>query len=132
MRAGIDRPSRIVIERPAPVLDCGRHPVKRTTGDTVAVSADIFRDGHDVLRAAVLWRGPGDGDGWHEAPLTPVDAHHRGVRWEPVLDTALSIGRRRHRALKGGQTYKLEGRSLALFRLARRLTRGLPPRHGAG
>jgi starch synthase (maltosyl-transferring) len=81
VRAGIDRPSRIVIERPAPVIDCGRHPVKRTTGDTVAVSADIFRDGHDVLRAAVLWRGPGDGDAWHEAPLTPVDAHHRGVRW---------------------------------------------------
>ncbi|HEY3189177.1 MAG TPA: maltotransferase domain-containing protein, partial [Solirubrobacteraceae bacterium] len=74
-------PSRIVIEHPAPTIDCGRFPVKRTVGDAVAVSADIFRDGHDVLRAAVRWRGPGDAE-WHEAPLVAVDAHHRGVRWE--------------------------------------------------
>jgi starch synthase (maltosyl-transferring) len=74
-------PSRIVIEHPAPTIDCGRYPVKRTVGDTLHVSADIFRDGHDVLRAAVRWRGPGDED-WQEVPLVAVDAHHRGVRWE--------------------------------------------------
>jgi starch synthase (maltosyl-transferring) len=55
--------------------------VKRTVGDTVNVSADIFRDGHEVLRAVVRWRGPGERR-WREAPLTAVDAHHAGVRWE--------------------------------------------------
>jgi starch synthase (maltosyl-transferring) len=74
-------PTRIVIEHPAPTVDCGRFPVKRTVGDPVHVSADVFRDGHDVLRAAVAWRGPGD-EGWLRSPLAAVDAHHKGVRWE--------------------------------------------------
>ena len=43
-------PRRIRIAKPAPVLDGGRYAVKRTVGDTVAVSADIFRDGHEKLR----------------------------------------------------------------------------------
>jgi starch synthase (maltosyl-transferring) len=74
-------PSRIRIEHPAPTVDGGRWPVKRTVGDTVNVAADIFRDGHEVLRAVVRWRGPGERR-WREAPLTAVDAHHDGVRWE--------------------------------------------------
>jgi starch synthase (maltosyl-transferring) len=74
-------PSRIRIEHPAPTIDCGRWPVKRTVGDTVHVAADIFRDGHEVLRAAVRWRDAGR-RAWREAPLTAVDAHHDGVRWE--------------------------------------------------
>ncbi len=63
------------------MVDCGRYPAKRTVGDTVVVSADIFRDGHDVLRAVVRWRGPGETD-WHEAPMRHIDAAHAGVRWE--------------------------------------------------
>jgi starch synthase (maltosyl-transferring) len=74
-------PSRIRIEHPAPTVDGGRWPVKRTVGDTVNVAADIFRDGHEVLRAVVRWRGPGERR-FSEAPLTAVDAHHDGVRWE--------------------------------------------------
>src|SRR5919197_540383 len=80
-RAKAHPPSRIRIEHAAPTVDGGRWPVKRTVGDTVNVSADIFRDGHEVLRAVVRWRGPDD-KGWREAPLTAVDAHHDGVRWE--------------------------------------------------
>jgi starch synthase (maltosyl-transferring) len=77
-------PLRIRIEHPSPTVDGGRWPVKRTAGDTVRVSADIFRDGHEVLRAAVRWRGPGE-RGWREAPMHPVDAHMDGVRWEGEL-----------------------------------------------
>jgi starch synthase (maltosyl-transferring) len=73
-------PPRIRIERPYPVVDDGRFPAKRCVGDTVEVSADVFRDGHDVLRAAVRYRAPGD-RGWREAPLAHVDAHVRGDRW---------------------------------------------------
>jgi len=32
----------------------------------VQVSADIFRDGHEVLRAVVRWRGPED-KRWRES-----------------------------------------------------------------
>jgi starch synthase (maltosyl-transferring) len=74
-------PSRIRIEHPTPTVDGGCWPVKRTVGDTVNVAADIFRDGHEVLRAVVRWRAPGERR-WREAPLAAVDAHHAGVRWE--------------------------------------------------
>src|SRR5215218_3712417 len=74
-------PSRIRIQLPRPTIEEGRWPIKRTVGDTVAVSADIFRDGHEVLRAVVRWRARGART-WKEAPLHAVDAHHNGVRWE--------------------------------------------------
>jgi starch synthase (maltosyl-transferring) len=44
------------------------------------VSADIFRDGHDHLRAVARYRGPGDRR-WMEAELKQIDAHLDGVRW---------------------------------------------------
>src|SRR3954467_1016178 len=75
-----ERRSRIRIAKPAPVLDNGRYAVKRTVGDTVSVSADIFRDGHEKLRAVVRYKGPG-GTRWLESELRAVDAHINGVRW---------------------------------------------------
>ena len=49
-------PARIQIQAVQPQVDCGRYPVKRTEGDRVAVSANIFKDGHDILRAVVRYR----------------------------------------------------------------------------
>ena len=46
-----------------------------------------------------------------------LPAHRRSVRWEVVLDTRETAGRRRSRLLRGGEAYELEGRSLALLRL---------------
>ena len=74
-------PPRIVIQHPTPLVDCGRYPSKATVGRTVEVGADIFRDGHEVLRAVVRWQGPG-ADSWEESPLRAVDAEVKGVRWE--------------------------------------------------
>jgi starch synthase (maltosyl-transferring) len=76
-----EAPARTRINRPAPSLDGGRYPPKRCVGDTVKVSADIFRDGHEILRAVVRYKAPG-GRRWLEAPMHAVDAHIRGVRWE--------------------------------------------------
>ncbi|MDX6724067.1 MAG: hypothetical protein QOD73_2471, partial [Solirubrobacteraceae bacterium] len=73
-------PARIRIQLPQPAIECGRWPVKRTVGDTVTVSADVFRDGHEVLRAVVRSRPAGSRQ-WNESPMRPVDAHHNGVRW---------------------------------------------------
>jgi len=58
----------------------------------------------------------------HEPVPFVLPAHHRGVRWEPVLDSSRPMEGRRARALKGGQTYELAARSLALLRLAHRST----------
>jgi starch synthase (maltosyl-transferring) len=73
-------PKRLVIQYPAPVVDDGRYPAKRCVGDAVTVSADIFRDGHDVIRAVVRYRRPGERR-WREAELEPTDAEIDGVRW---------------------------------------------------
>jgi starch synthase (maltosyl-transferring) len=79
-------PDRIVIQYAQPTIDGGRYAVKRCVGDTVQVSVDIFRDGHDLMRAAVRSRPrPGKGrskaGGWREAQLQRIDAHMGGVRW---------------------------------------------------
>ena len=74
-------PSRIQIQYPAPSVDGGRYAAKRCLGDSVTVSADIFRDGHDKIRAVVRFRGP-DGGRWKEAEMLPIDAHLDGVRWQ--------------------------------------------------
>ena len=40
---------RVIVERIAPQIDHGRFPIKRTIGEVVDVSADVFADGHDAL-----------------------------------------------------------------------------------
>jgi starch synthase (maltosyl-transferring) len=72
-------PARIVIQYPTPAVDAGRYPVKRCVGDALEVAADIFRDGHEIIRAVVRFRGPDGTTG--EVPLARVDAHLGGVRW---------------------------------------------------
>ncbi|MDE3130031.1 MAG: alpha-1,4-glucan--maltose-1-phosphate maltosyltransferase [Acidobacteriota bacterium] len=81
-------PDRIVIQYPQPTVDGGRYAVKRCVGDTLRVSVDIFRDGHDLLRAVVRSHRRGRGraaDGWREAALAQVDAQADGVRWAGEL-----------------------------------------------
>jgi starch synthase (maltosyl-transferring) len=64
-------PARIQIQRITPQVDCGRYAVKRTTGDRVDVTADIFRDGHEQLGAAIRFKPPG-ATRWQEAPLVAL------------------------------------------------------------
>jgi starch synthase (maltosyl-transferring) len=51
-----DHFSRFRIEDVYPSVDGGRFPVKRIAGEAVEVWADIFRDGHDVVAADLIWR----------------------------------------------------------------------------
>jgi glycogen operon protein len=53
----------------------------------------------------------------HDAVPFVLPAHRRGIRWGVILDTRAPDGRRRHRPVRGGETYDLEGRCLALLRL---------------
>jgi starch synthase (maltosyl-transferring) len=76
-------PPRIQIQAVRPQVDCGRYPVKVTEGDPVAVSATIFKDGHDVLRAVVRYRAAGSRR-WSEAPLEPVGNDRWVGRFEPT------------------------------------------------
>src|SRR5687768_14215247 len=58
----------VTIECVTPELDGGRFPVKRVVGDVVEVSADIFKEGHELLAGRLLFQGPGDVE-WRIAPL---------------------------------------------------------------
>ncbi len=74
-------PARIQIQDLRPQVDCGRHPTKATVGDRVEVSANVFRDGHDVLRAVVRYRRTG-ARRWLEQALEPVG----NDRWEGAFE----------------------------------------------
>src|SRR5437764_7779785 len=63
---------RIYIEDVYPLVDDGRFPVKRTVGEEVEVWADIFRDGHAVLAAELLWRREG-AEKWFRVPMALQD-----------------------------------------------------------
>ena len=64
--------NRIVIECVYPEIDGGRYPVKRCIGSVFEAWADIFRDGHDVIVAALVHRAA-DESSWHRAPMRHLD-----------------------------------------------------------
>jgi len=64
------------IEDVYPLIDGGRFPVKRIVGERVDVWADVYRDGHDVIACAVVWRLEQDRE-WRRAPMV----HHSNDRW---------------------------------------------------
>ncbi len=64
------------IEDVYPLVDGGRFPVKRIVGERVEIWADIYRDGHDITAAAVIWRHERERE-WHREPMV----HHGDDRW---------------------------------------------------
>ena len=56
----INGQQRVIIENVQPEVDGGLYPAKRTVGECVDVTADIFCDGHDHLRAHLLFRKEGE------------------------------------------------------------------------
>jgi isoamylase len=55
----------------------------------------------------------------HHGPLPFVlPQHRRGTRWHLLVDTRAPVTAKRQRRWRGNDTYPLESRSLALFRLA--------------
>jgi starch synthase (maltosyl-transferring) len=60
---------RVVIENVEPIVDGGRFALKRIVGEKVFVQADVFADGHDVVRVVLMSRKPG-AERWDESPMT--------------------------------------------------------------
>jgi starch synthase (maltosyl-transferring) len=80
-------PPRVVIENVRPEIQGGRFPIKRIVGDRVVVTADIFADGKDALRAMVLFRREGEAS-WCEIPMQEEVNDY----WHGVFDV-LELGR---------------------------------------
>jgi len=85
---------RVIIERVWPEIDGGRFPIKRTIGEQVTVSADVFADGHDALAGVVKYRrvpagctSSADQPQWFEVPLVLRD----NDRWDATF-TVTELG----------------------------------------
>lgn len=61
---------RVLIEDVQPQVDAGFYPAKRTVGERVDVTANIFSDGHDHLRAEVVYKFGPDGT-WMSVEMNP-------------------------------------------------------------
>jgi starch synthase (maltosyl-transferring) len=70
-RLPADGRQRAVIENVTPEIDGGQFAIKRVIGETIVVEADIFADGHDLLRAVLKHRGR-DKDTWTETAMEPL------------------------------------------------------------
>jgi starch synthase (maltosyl-transferring) len=68
-----------VIENIQPLLDGGRYPIKRVVGEDIVVEADVFKDGHDIVAAALKWRVFGESR-WHETAMRHID----NDRWRGI------------------------------------------------
>jgi len=79
---------RIVIDDIRPRTPTGMYPAKAVVGEAVHVSADIFRDGHDILAARLCWRptaqaaDPTGAPDWSVAPMWELG----NDRWEGVVE----------------------------------------------
>jgi len=60
--------NRVVIENVQPEVNCGLFPIKRIVDDLVSVQADVFGDGHDHVRARLLWKEEGEST-WQTAEM---------------------------------------------------------------
>jgi len=75
------------IENLYPIVDGGRFAVKRIVGEPIEVWADIYRDGHEVIAAALVWRREQD-KVWQRVPMV----HDVNDRWSATF-TPDQIGR---------------------------------------
>ncbi|WP_295851955.1 alpha-1,4-glucan--maltose-1-phosphate maltosyltransferase [Tardiphaga sp.] len=59
------------VENIYPIIDGGRFPIKRIVGEPIEVFADLYRDGHEIIAAAIVWRREQDRD-WNRVPMALV------------------------------------------------------------
>ena len=78
---------RVVIENVTPQVDCGRFPAKRAIGESVAVEADVFTDGHDAVAATLFYRQETATE-WHAVPMSTLG----NDRWQGRF-TVQNMGR---------------------------------------
>ena len=79
--------ARVVVENISPRVDGGSFAVKRTIGQTVAVQADAFTDGHEVLAVELLWKAADEKD-WRTVAMVSLG----NDRWTASF-TPTRIGR---------------------------------------
>ena len=111
-RFALTKLPRIVIDNVTPTVDQGRFAAKRVVGDTIAIEADVFTDGHDLLTADLLWRAA-NATKWHRASMQPIG----NDRWQANIRPD-RIGRYEFTIEAGWDRYGSFCRDLAVKRNA--------------
>jgi starch synthase (maltosyl-transferring) len=111
-RSALTTLPRIVIDNVAPSVDEGRFAAKRVVGDTIAIEADVFTDGHDLLAVDLLWRGVG-ATKWRRVSMQPIG----NDRWQANIKPD-RIGRYEFTIESGWDRYGSFCRDLAIKRNA--------------
>ena len=70
----------VVITDLQPRIDRGKYPAKRIVGETVEISADIFKDGHDQVTAILISKQKGDRK-WEARRMTQLE----NDRWSATV-----------------------------------------------
>jgi starch synthase (maltosyl-transferring) len=71
---------RIVIDNVVPSVDGGRFAAKRVIGESIAVEADVFTDGHEMLAVELLWRAADENE-WRRTNMQLLN----NDRWRAVF-----------------------------------------------
>ncbi|NLI95873.1 MAG: alpha-1,4-glucan--maltose-1-phosphate maltosyltransferase [Synergistaceae bacterium] len=82
---------RVVIENVEPQVPDGG-PIRRCPGETVRVRADVYADGHDAVRAELLYRTASQEE-WTRVPMKPLgdDRWEASFRIESREDVAFTL-----------------------------------------
>jgi starch synthase (maltosyl-transferring) len=83
---------RVIVERIEPEIDAGRFPIKRTSGESVDVSASIFADGHDVVVAVLRDRARQEGHHRQEAQEGEERQGNEGTEWREQAMALVAAG----------------------------------------
>jgi starch synthase (maltosyl-transferring) len=78
---------RVIIERLEPQIDDGRFPIKRTVGESVSVTVDLFADGHDQIAGVLKYRLVPVGRRWISSGTEPAQQNSEAPWTEvPLAD----------------------------------------------
>ncbi|GAB2791596.1 alpha-1,4-glucan--maltose-1-phosphate maltosyltransferase [Rhabdobacter roseus] len=77
-----DGRKRVVISNVSPQIEAGQYPAKGVVEEGIVLSADVFSDGHDVVRASVLIKHESEQQ-WQELPMEFVINDRWEVYWRP-------------------------------------------------
>ena len=70
---------RVIVEQVGPHVEEGKYPIKRVEGERVDVYADVYGDGHDMVKATVLYRKQGQKQWQREFMKPGINDHWTGA-----------------------------------------------------
>lgn len=75
-------PSRVIIDSITPNLEDGRYAARRALGEAVHVEAVLLCDGHEILKADLLYRAA-DESAWRRVPMAAVENDRYRASFQP-------------------------------------------------